>query len=327
MSKSLFDDLISVDEPVKVLEDTVDETPVDTIPDTDPTPPSEEEEEVEVDERVNVLYDILVDTGTIDKVEGFVPTVESFEELVEQLPEHFFMKAVSALPEHVQALVEYGFNNPEATVDDLAGFFNAYIEPTSIEEPVTDDDAYAYLKPILMENKLFASEAKVTKYLDELLDEGLLLDKAKELYAEQEQLRQQEMQEQLEQVRLAKEQAKEQQVAYYSELYDTVQSLEWEDQRKNSVLNNLRPEEVQRKNALIMQSPKAVVQLADIYTYFDESKGEFDFSEFGIRKLSKKLEGQKEKIQNDRVSSHLSKLKPGQQGSSESFWSSFKPVN
>lgn len=327
MSKSLFDDLISVDEPIKVLEDTVEVTTEDTIPDNDSTLPSKGEEEVEVDERVNVLYDILVDTGTIDKIEGFVPTVESFEELVEQLPEHFFMQAVSALPEHVQALVEYGFNNPEATVEDLSKFFSAYIEPVTIEEPSTDDDAYAYLKPILMDNKLFPNEAKVDKYLEELLDEGLLLDKAKELYNEQAKLRQEEMQEQLNEVRLAKEQAKEQQVAYYSELYDTVQSLDWEDKRKNSVLDNLRPEEVQRKNALIMQSPKAVVQLADIYTYFDEATGEFDFSNFGIRKLSKQLEGQKEKIQSDKVSSHLSKLKPGQQGSNESFWSSFKPVN
>ena len=322
MSKSLFDDLIGENEPLPV-EQEVEETPVKE----EETEETGSDEDYQVDDRVKVLYDILVDTNVIDSVEGFQPTVEHFEELVESLPEHFFMQAVSNLPEHLQVLLEYGMNNPQASISDMSEFFSRYVEPAEYAEPDTDEEAMDYLKPILMENKLFPTEAKVDKYLQELLEEGILLDKAKELFNEYQESRAAEMQEQIEQVKLAKEQAVEQQKEYYAQLYDTVQELDWDKDRKNVILDNLRPDEVQRKNSLIMQSPKAVVQLADIYSYFDEEKGEFDFSQFGIRKMSKKLEEQKTKIQGDKISSHLSNLKTGQQGSSGSFWSSFKPVN
>lgn len=333
MSKSLFDDLIGVDQPVpQDAEEVQDESTEETVDtDTDATDESEntdsadQNEDTEIDDRVKVLYDILVESDAIGEIDDFKPTVENFEALVDQLPEHFFMKAVATLPEPVQVLLEYGMNNPNVTVDDLGEFFVNYIAPSEVAEPTTDDEAIDFLKPILRQNKLFTSEAKIDKYLEDLLEEGVLLDKAKEVYSEFEENRMAEMQEQLEQVTLARQQEEEQQRAYYEELYDTVQALEWDKERKNIVLDNLRPDEVQRKNQLIMQSPKAVAQLADIYSYFNEQKGEFDFSNFGIRKVSKKLETQKESIQKDKISSHLSNLKTGQRGTSESFWSSFKP--
>lgn len=333
MSKSLFDDLIGVNDPVETLEDQQDSTPVEEIEeDTNTTQESEETDsanqgEVEVDDRVKVLYDILVDSNVIGDIEDFEPTVENFEALVEQLPEHFFMQAVSNLPEPVQVLLEYGMNNPDLTAEDLGQFFVNYLAPSEFQEPETDDEAIDFLKPILRSNKLFTSEAKVDKYLEDLLDEGTLLDKAKEVYNEYEQNRVAEMQEQMEQAKAVKQQQEEQQRMFYEQLYDTVENLDWDKEKKKEVLNNLHPGEVQRKNSIIMQSPKAIVQLADIYSYFNEATGEFDFSEFGIRKLSKKLDSQKQSMQKDKISSHLSNLKSGQNAkSNESFWSSFKPT-
>lgn len=332
MSKSLFDDLIGVDEPVNVDTDNNDVQEEEETVDTDTNEESEETDSAdqnevkEVDDRVKVLYDILVDSNVIGEIEDFEPTVENFEALVEQLPEHFFMQAVSNLPEPVQVLLEYGMNNPNLTAEDLGEFFSNYIAPSGYSEPETDDEAIDFLKPILLQNKLFTSEKKVDKYLEDLLEDDMLLDKAKEVFNEYEQNRLAAMQEQIEQVKYAKEQEAEQQRIFYENLYDTVQSLEWDRDKKNEVLNNLQPSEVQRKNAMIMQSPKAVVQLADIYSYFNEETGEFEFENFGIRKLSKKLDSQKNNMQKDKISSHLSNLKSGQKGTGESFWSSFKPT-
>lgn len=335
MGKSLFDDLISADKPVNVFEqeeettdqeETVDES-TDAIDESENTDGEDHNEEsIEIDDRVKALYDILVDSNIIGDIDDFKPTVDNFQNLVDQLPEHFFMRAVSGLPEHLQVLLEYGLNNPESSPEDLNEFFVNYLAPSEIQEPETDDEAIDFLKPILLQNKLFTSESKVDKYLEDLLEEGTLLDKAIEVYNEYESNRNAEMQEQLEQVKIARQQEQQQQQEYYEQLYDTVDSLDWDKDRKSIVLNNLMPNEVQRKNQLIMQSPKAVVQLADIYSYFNEEKGEFEFDNFGIRKVSNKLQSQKDKIQKDKISSHLSNIKTGQRGTSDgSFWSSFKP--
>lgn len=327
--KSLFDDLLSFDEPVN-LEEPVDKGVTEEEPNED-TPEEVEastNDEVEEDERVKVLYDILVDSNIIPEDEEFQPTVENFESLVSELPEQMFMQAVSTLPDFAQELLQLSLQKPDISVQDFAEFFdNYYLRPSSLSQPTTDDEAYEFLKPVIMQTKLFPTEERATRYLDDLLQDGLLLEKAQEVYNEHMQAIEQEKQEQLEQVRLQKQQSEQERVQFYEQLYDTVQSLDWDPSRKEAVLENLKPEEAMRKNDLISRSPKALAQLADIYSYFDESKGEFDFSELGIRKVSKQLKSTKENIERDKISSHLSKIKTNPKDPGGSFWASFKQTN
>lgn len=327
--KSLFEDLLGVDEPVN-LEEPVDKevTEDDTSKTVEDTVEEETPEDVEVDDRVKVLYDILVESNIIPEDEEFLPTVENFESLVSELPEQMFMQAVSTLPDFAQELLQLSLQKPDITIQDFAEFFDTYyVRPSSIEAPTTDDEAYEFLKPLIMQTKLFPTEEKATRYLDDLLQDGLLLEKAQEVYNDQQQLVQQERNEQLELVRQQKLQEEQQRVQFYEELYETVQSLDWDKSRKQAVLENLRPDEAARKNDLISKSPKALAQLADIYSYFDEAKGEFDFSELGIRKVSQKVKSSKDNIERDKISSHLSKIKTNPKDPGGSFWSSFKQTN
>lgn len=327
--KSLFDDLLSFDEPVN-LEEPVDKgvTEEEAVEDTPEEVEASTDDEVEEDERVKVLYDILVDSNIIAEDEEFQPTVENFESLVSELPEQMFLQAVSTLPDFAQELLQLSLQKPDISVQDFAEFFeNYYLRPSALSQPTTDDEAYEFLKPVIMQTKLFPTEEKATRYLDDLLQDGLLLEKAQEVYNEHMQAIEQERQEQLEQVRLQKQQSEQERVQFYEQLYDTVQSFDWDPSRKEAVLENLRPEEAMRKNDLISRSPKALAQLADIYSYFDESKGEFDFSELGIRKVSKQLKSTKENIERDKISSHLSKIKTNPKDPGGSFWASFKQTN
>jgi len=326
--KSLFEDLIGFDEPVnleepvekEVIEDTSEEQPTEDV--------AEDVVEEEVDDRVKVLYDILVESNIIPEDEEFQPTVENFETLVADLPEQMFAQAVSTLPDFAQELLQLSFQKPDLSIQDFAEFFDTYyLRPSSIEAPTTDDEAYEFLKPLIMQTKLFPTEEKATRYLDDLLQDGLLLEKAQEVYNDQQQLVQQEKQEQLELVRQQKLQEEQQRVQFYEQLYDTVQSLDWDQARKQAVLENLKPDEAARKNDLISKSPKALAQLADIYSYFDEAKGEFDFSELGIRKVSQQVKATKDNIERDKISSHLSKIKTNPKDPGGSFWSSFKQTN
>lgn len=326
--KSLFEDLLGFDEPVnleepvekEVIEDTSEEQPKEDV--------AEDVVEEEVDDRVKVLYDILVDSNIIPEDEEFQPTIENFETLVADLPEQMFAQAVSTLPDFAQELLQLSFQKPDLTIQDFAEFFDTYyLRPNSVEQPTTDDEAYEFLKPLIMQTKLFTSEEKATRYLDDLLQDGLLLEKAQEVYQEQYQAIQQEKQEQLELVRQQKLQEEQQRVQFYEQLYDTVQSLDWDKSRKQAVLENLKPDEAMRKNDLISKSPKALAQLADIYSYFDEAKGEFDFSELGIRKVSQQVKAAKDNIERDKISSHLSKIKTNPKDPGGSFWSSFKQTN
>lgn len=322
--KSLFEDLLGVDEPVNL------EVPEEKeVTEDDPQETTEDSpEEVEADDRVKVLYDILVESNIIPEDEEFQPTVENFESLVSELPEQMFMQAVSTLPDFAQELLQLSLQKPDITIQDFAEFFDTYyVRPSSIEAPTTDDEAYEFLKPLIMQTKLFPTEEKATRYLDDLLQDGLLLEKAQEVYNDQQQLVQQERNEQLELVRQQKLQEEQQRVQFYEELYETVQSLDWDKSRKQAVLENLRPDEAARKNDLISKSPKALAQLADIYSYFDEAKGEFDFSELGIRKVSQKVKSSKDNIERDKISSHLSKIKTNPKDPGGSFWSSFKQTN
>jgi len=325
--KSLFEDLVSFDEPVNLEEPTEGKDPEIQEPNEEPVDESESTN-VEEDDRVKVLYYIMVDSNIIEADEEFKPTVENFEELVSVLPEHFLAQAVSKLPDFVQDIIQLGFENPSLSVDDISKFFETYhVAQERLVEPTTDDEAYDFLKPVLLQTKLFPTEAKAEKYLDDLMEEGMLLDKAKEVYQERLEELDKLKQEELAQVSAMRKQAEEQQRAFYETLFDTVEDLDWESSRKKTVLDNLHPDEVQRKNQLIAQSPKALVQLADIYSYFNEDKGEFDFSDFGIRKVSKKLREEKDSIERDKVSSHLSKLKTNPKDPGGSFWASFKQTN
>jgi hypothetical protein len=92
----------------------------------------------------------------------------------------------------------------------------------------------------------------------------------------------------------------------------------------------MEPNEVVRKNELISKSPMALIQLADIYSRFDEKTGQFDMTDYEMKLESAKTNEKKDKIIKTKLESSLSRIKGNPSQTSEtpgSFFSQFNKTN
>ncbi len=332
--KSLFEDLIGFDEAKPLTDDIPEqETQGEEVETSGEEPESdtegeEESTEVVADERVEALYQFLVNEEFISEREDFKGTTQELEEILTDLPRQYFMELVESIHPDAQELLQYAVQLGEgATVDALRKFFSDYVEP-STQAPDLDDDevAYNYLKSMITGTKLFPSEDQAVKYLDGLVESGVLTDTAKQFEEERLANITAKKTQEMEAIKAQQEAQRAEQEKFYATLYDEVKKMPWQKPRKDAVLKNLEPAEVQRKNQLIQASPKALIQLADLYSYFDEKTGEFDLSKIAAKAGSKEAVQKKEQLQSDGLSSVLGKIKPGKGSSAstnESFWSHF----
>ena len=324
---SLFDDLIPYDDPTPQ-DDNLDEVEVPT--EEEETSEAEDESiEEDIDDRAAALYNYMVESSIISEREGFKPTTENITEILDSLPEELFTTALSNVHEHAQDLLDYSFQlGPKATIENLKKFFDAYVAP---EELVieTEEDAYNFLKEELKNSKVFRTEEKLIKYLEDLQDEDTLLETAKEKLEEKQAALAEARKAEIEQVKQAKLEQEQQSRQFYQNIYETVDGLNWDKSRKAVVLKNIEPKEVSRKNQLILKSPMALVQLADIYSRFDEKTGQFDLTDFEMKTDSKATKAKKDELIKNKLESSLSKIRASGKpnGSSGSFFSQFSKTD
>lgn len=338
--KSLFDDLISVDEPIPTnpLLNEVDDKPApdpdegeedNTEEETGNNPPADPGEEggEEADDRAIALFNFLKEEELVDATE-FSGKPSDLVDILDSLPETMFYRAVESLPQDAQELLNYAFQLGEkADFAALKTFFDKYVEqPVQID---TDEQAESFLKNELKNNRLFKTEEKINKYIDDLIEKGELLATAKELDAEKQVTKDTARAAEMAAAEAARKQARVEAENFYKTLYEEVQNQPWQDSRKNTVLDNLIPEKVSAVNQLIMASPKAMIQLADIYSRFDSKRGEFDLTDLAIKADTKKVQEKKDSLVKDRASSVLSGI-TGKGGKApkggQSFWTHFEKV-
>lgn len=334
--KSLFDDLIAVDEPVAITPDEQDDNPepkeveLDEERGNNPpaeSPPAEEPDAEEVDDRAVALFNFLKDEALTDVAE-FSGKPSDLVDILDSLPETLFFRAVEGVHPDAQDLLSYAFQlGPNASAESLKKFFDKFSQTDSVEIS-SDEDAEVFMRKELSANKLFKTEEKINKYIDDLIEKGELLNTAKELSAERETNKAAARAAEVAKAEEARKQAKVEAEKFYKTLYDTVQEQTWTDDRKNIVLSNLIPEKVSQVNSQIMNSPKAMIQLADIYSRFNPKTGEFDFTDLALKADSKKVQEKKEALAKDKAGSILSGITRSghapKQG--QSFWQHFEKV-
>ncbi len=328
MAKDLFEELIPYEEESVIR----NENPDDPHEDDSNSRPDDEgsgggSETPDVDERAVALFSFLQEEG-LAAVEGeFAGTVDALEQVLQEVPIRLTQMFLESIGDSAKSLVQYALNaGPNATVEDLKNFFSSYVEPLATEV-VDETSAYAYLQQKLSNSKTFPTEARLIAYLDSLVENEEILSTAKTL--------QEEEKTQLQAQAAAKIQAAEQdkvaQANQSKELYQkTVQAIdgfEWSKDRKEIVKKALEPAFVQKINTAIANSPVAIAQLADLYTYFDEATGSFDLSRFEQKALTKKALTEKKELEKTRASSVLSKMTvKGGDTTAGSFWEDFKTV-
>jgi hypothetical protein len=275
------------------------------------------EDEPEVDDEditpAKIFYDFAVENGIISSDTQFDGNIDTIKKELENLPIRSFETAVSSLPEFAQAVVNYVFSKDINSVDDFTEFINNTIKPAYEGNEFNEDSARDYLREKYETMGVYANDDDLEETLDLLEEKGTLVKTAKALADKDNIALKQTLNKQIEEDKKAKieEQRKQQEYAeqFGKSINTTLSELPWADTRKREVLNNLKPDILNKKNDLIRQSPKAIVQLADIYSYFDESKGEFDFSKLIDAKAESKANSRtKDNYQKDKFSSAIAGL-------------------
>jgi len=321
---SLFDDLVPFDEPQEIQDDLETQTPEEEEIDTPDQHPDD------VDDRVLAIYDYLTESNIIPKTDEFKGSPDELEQLLETLPETMFSSALQEVHEDGQSLLDYAFKlGKDATVENLKKFFQMYVE-TNQYDLNDEEQAYNYLKDKFSQAKVFKSEDKLVSYLEDLQEEGDLLALAKEKFEEDKALRDAAKAKEIADLQETAKQEKENIQAFYTTINNTVKDLQWDKTRKNAVLQNMHPEEVKRKNDLISKSPMALIQLADIYSRYDETTGQFDLTDYEIKLDAKKTESKKDNILKTKLESSLNKIRTksdSSEGNQGSFFSQFTKSN
>lgn len=325
---SLFESFVPFDEQeeeettvTEVTETTEDQEDQDT----------QEEEQPDVDDRVLAIYSYLTESNLIDVKENFQGKPEELEEILQTLPETMFSAALDNVHTDAQDLIDYAFRlGKDANLENLKKFFDSFVGQPQYD--LNDEEqAYDYLKQAYAKSKVFKTEDKLNRYLNELLEDGELIDTAKEIKSKEDAQLAEAKKAELDRIKTEQEAAKEQLREFYTNIQTTVDGLNWSKDRKRAVLKNMEPNEVNVKNEAIRKSPMALIQLADIYSRFNPQTGMFDLTDYEMKIDSKKAEKKREDIYKTKLESSLSKIRKstGKDSGTESsgFFSQFNKPN
>ena len=259
----------------------------------------------------SVFYNYLVEQKHLDTVEDFDGTEESLTKALEALPEKVFSETVSKMSREAQDLLSYAFNkHGNVTTDDLRNYFDNYVADVPTPDQIQNEqDAKMVLMELYKDNKVFKNTEDLNDYLDNLSDKGTLLSLAKESLQEQLDKREQEKLAVLEAEKQARIEERLHAQKQTELIINEIESLSWSPERKNIVIQELNAETANRKNAMISQSPKALIQLANFYSYFNEETGEFDLSTFYDSQIKNiKATEMKKNLQSDALSGGLKRI-------------------
>lgn len=324
---SIFDDLVDVvtDQPIE--ENQIEETQSEEV-ELEQEVETEVEQEIEVeDENVMSFYEYLKDNSLIDEIEGFTGSPEQLQEHLNKMPETYLNAAISTLHPDSQALFDYVVAlGDKADKNELKKFFESYVDVPEVD--LTDESvAYSYLEEKLKTKTEFKNTARLIAYLDSLAEDGTLTELASDIKAEEDNAKEEAKKRETETLKEAKAKQEQAQVEFFNSIKSELDGYDWKEAKKKEILSNLDPAVATRKNQLIAASPKALIQLADIYARFDEKTGEFDLSDFEIKAASKKVQADKEKKQQDKITSYLNKsVKTKGAATKEGFFNQFQQI-
>lgn len=247
------------------------------------------------DERVMALYELAKAEGFTDEIEGFTGSLEDAGKLVETIGVTAFNSVMESMDPLTRDLIDYALRHRgQLTPDAARKFFDEYVAPAQeFTVPTNDEQANDYLFRVLKAEGLFPSDKKIQEHLDDLLEEGKLLEIAKRRAEKEKQSYDTQRERELERLRQAEEEQAARQRQFFNSVVEDIKAQPWADKVKQAALQSVDPNRTRQINAKVSQSPKAVAQLALLYSYFDEEKGVFDLSAFANQRQSKVVEKEK----------------------------------
>lgn len=248
------------------------------------------------DDIASALRSQLIEWGfPLEEKEDFTGTVEDVqEELWNRLPEMF----LSAVSPNLRKIIEYGLTKEDATEQELLQFLNtSTVSVPDFEGDDAESNARSYLFNRLKASGKYDEDAEIDDYLDTLEEKGRLIKDAKAEFKLEEKENSSKREELQRKAQEEKANREKQERQFVQQLDSTLKELPWKEEKKNKVKAMLNQKTFDQINGLVYSSPKALIQLADFYSKFDDKKGEFDLSDFEVKTKSKEAVANKNKLQ------------------------------
>jgi hypothetical protein len=281
-----FDDVI--------MDDVIEQEPVETD-----APDGNVEHPVLVDDAAVATFNTLRDKGIIPVGEDIkVSNWEELDEYITDIPKMVMENIVSTAPSEAQQLIKYAFAKGDSmTKEDLKEFINLYLEDSSEIAVDNVDDARLLLSKVYKEQGLRQSVINAT--LDALEDDGedILLEEAKK-YSKTS-----NAETKIKEVEASNLAQIESQKKYYSDFSTEVEQLTLSTQRKKLIQEEMVKGITNEKLNSVIADPKAITQLVNFLSYYDNKTKSFDFKDFVNQTFSKKGEEMKTNIVKDHFSS------------------------
>ena len=287
----------------------IDETAVNTaeekIEESRPNPTTnekgEETQDIVADPKAIAYYDELKKRGYVSEENEFKGTWEELDEYFDTLPQQVLNSVVETMPDiskDVMKFIATAGNN--ITKDEMKNFFKTYFEDQESKELLieTNDDARMFLaehyKTLGMKDKA------ITAALDQLEDDQELLDEAKEIAQKKtsESKTQKLIQEKESQNKELLESSRERARLIQEELQQTG----WKKEKLERV-STILSKEFNSRLSDIVNSPKALIQLADFLDMFNSKEKQFDLTSYKNQNLSTAAKSLKDKLEKEVFSS------------------------
>lgn len=222
------------------------------------------------DPLAQATYEKYVELGILESVETFDGTFDSLEGLMEDVPTKLLNQALLELPEQSRSVLQFiSAGGTNITKEEIINFVKSWEEEnrTSFE---LEDEARNYLAETLKKQGL--RDKAIQAQLDDLEDEGELLNEANKQLAEENT----KTQKLIESKKVQTEQQKQSERQYYSAINEELKALNYSKRKVEDIQKTMN--NANKVLNSIYAKPKAVVQLMDLLTKFNGET--FDLSDF-----------------------------------------------
>jgi hypothetical protein len=266
------------------------------------------EEPAEFSEPATLFYQELIDNGIATPQENkesysWDDVSEVINNYKEELPKQITEQLITSAPKLGQDLIDFVFSKGDSlSTEDLNSFMSQYIfDIQDVNVEIKDvDSARTYLESKYTEQGIRKTQIEVM--LDALEDEGeeAMLEEANKFKlkdaekSKSKQLLNETKQERLEIERRNRE--------FAESLFTELNNTGWKSSRIQRIQQDLSTGKTNELLSKAGNSPKALIQLANLATYYNEKSGEFNFEDFLKQAISPQAKSLRDKITKDMFS-------------------------
>jgi len=264
------------------------------------TPIQEEPKEVQPSDDVLAIYNIYKDQGIINERENFDGTFESLHQAIvedaNKRQEELITSIFQSVPEFAQPLFELAINKGgDLTQADLKELIEISQTPAFTKDDLSSEEKAAQFLTQVYMRDYEEDEEGAAERIDLLKDRGRLQKEATTEYERQERLKSDLIDNKVQEAKAAKLQREQAQQQFQQSFVDNLKSLEWQDQRKEAVQQELFSGNFKERVEHVMQNPAALARLIDFMSYYDGD--DFDLSAYQKQAFSPATKKVKDAVQ------------------------------